>query len=1050
MLLRRCIRARAWLVVAAVVVCVYALSLRSVTTPTTTATTTAADATASAPACPHPPHRQLPELVQLGIDTSTLCMCLPPEATPTPQQQQRGDGDGAADAELGRRTLPSVTAIIPLYEQTEFLMACLQSLLNQTVPLQEIVVVNDGSPSTPELKRALDAAAALDPRRVRVVHQPHRGLPAARNTGIQQSQGELLFFIDPDDMAHAQTVELLAQAAEVYQVDFAWGDILFFGDMSLIWRTQEYNAYDLLWSNHPASQALVRRSALERYGGYDERLRDGMEDWAFWTRLAAMGATGKRVPLPTFQYRRHKRAMSHTVNTRKSAIVRQTVRANAFAYAPERVREIKLQNRPLISVIVPFHNTLPEWATQALQSLDAQTLRDFEVIVVDDGSTDEMASQWLRQQEQNGGGANWTFPLRIIRQPTAQGPAAARNLGVRAARGDMISFLDADDLLTPTSFEKLALRLLLANNTVAYAYGAVRHFGAINGTSRDAFDARRLLRENFLAIFGVMWKAVYMRIGGMDAAFDGHEDYDLWLRAMQFGFRGAYVDEVCLEYRRHFKGRTGLIRRTSSFEAEHRKLRERNPLLYGKPCTPQMQYAPMIRDADADELASSASEEQQQQQQQQKLALRRAFQRKVRRSRAAVVPSAPLKEDSYRRPPHPLPFTPERHAPGAKPAIIYAVPLMAVGGSEVVDLSLLHGLASIYHITLVVESADNTEWEARFNGAVDEMFVMSRLASSAEQNAALIDYLIVTRNACLIFNRNSQHAYEMSPFLRRKYPQLRQVDLIHLYEPTYGAWDRFSAPFHAQYHARFVISEDLRQYMSTKYKLPATDFTVVRNGIDMRNCSALASDSAAIAKLDAEAVANLVIGFVGRFEEQKQPGRFVRIAKAIALLEPKARFLMIGHGPLRRGVEDAVERERLNVEFAQAPMPAVLAGMSILLSTSSFEGVPLVMIEAGATGVMTVASDVGAVREVAFPLMGMVYPMTEADDVVATRVLGAWKSDTVERRRLRRQVAFETFDEKRMQAEYIDTLSGLIGSRNASRAHEDFVARLIDKPFLTV
>ena len=99
---------------------------------------------------------------------------------------------------------------------------------------------------------------------------------------------------------------------------------------------------------------------------------------------------------------------------------------------------------PLVSVIIPTYNRA-DLVRQAVASVKAQTFRDFEIVVVDDGGTDGTCEVLSAGRE-----------LRVLRHPDRRGVAAARNTGVAAARGEWLAFLDSDDLWLP---DKLARQI---------------------------------------------------------------------------------------------------------------------------------------------------------------------------------------------------------------------------------------------------------------------------------------------------------------------------------------------------------------------------------------------------------------------------------------------------------------------------------------------------------------------------------------------------------------------------------------------------------------
>lgn len=198
----------------------------------------------------------------------------------------------------------------------------------------------------------------------------------------------------------------------------------------------------------------------------------------------------------------------------------------------------------------------------AIASVLSQTEKDLEVIVVDDGSTDstrEVAAQIADTR------------VKVISQPNG-GPAAARNAGIRLARGMYVSFLDSDDLWLPRYLE-LAGHALEATvdagfaYTDAYAFDAkshkVRHRTAMGRmcppipppADRDAF-LLELLQRNFVYNSTTVPRSVLEAIGGYDESKVAAEDYDLWLRIIANGYRAAWVPGQHALYRLHAQQET--------------------------------------------------------------------------------------------------------------------------------------------------------------------------------------------------------------------------------------------------------------------------------------------------------------------------------------------------------------------------------------------------------------------------------------------------------------------------------------------------------------
>jgi glycosyltransferase involved in cell wall biosynthesis len=185
--------------------------------------------------------------------------------------------------------------------------------------------------------------------------------------------------------------------------------------------------------------------------------------------------------------------------------------------------------KPKISVIIPTYNRAA-LLLEALASVFAQTWRDYEVIVVDDGSTDDTLSLL----------APWLSHIRLFSEPN-RGVAAARNLGICEARGEFICFLDSDDLWTPS---KLETQLSFAEQNTQYALIAseIEGFdssGKVQARSkasmyriRNGFVLEDLLFANWIQTSTVMVRReTLLRVGGFDEDIGQFgEDWLLWMR----------------------------------------------------------------------------------------------------------------------------------------------------------------------------------------------------------------------------------------------------------------------------------------------------------------------------------------------------------------------------------------------------------------------------------------------------------------------------------------------------------------------------------------
>ncbi|MFB9991314.1 glycosyltransferase family 2 protein [Deinococcus oregonensis] len=192
--------------------------------------------------------------------------------------------------------LPMVSVIVPAYNAASYLPDALNSILGQTYPHLEVVVVNDGS--TDDSAAVLAQFQAQDSR-VKVVHQSNLGLPSARNTGIAASAGELLAYLDADDTIHPEKIERqLAYLQQHPEIDLVYSDYcradqdlnLVSEEVIGIKRLPLDEAY--VYTNvFPVMSPLLRRRLADRVGDFDPSLR-AAEDWDYWLRCQRAGQFG--------------------------------------------------------------------------------------------------------------------------------------------------------------------------------------------------------------------------------------------------------------------------------------------------------------------------------------------------------------------------------------------------------------------------------------------------------------------------------------------------------------------------------------------------------------------------------------------------------------------------------------------------------------------------------------------------------------------------------------------------------------------------------------
>ncbi len=169
--------------------------------------------------------------------------------------------------------MPRVSVIIPAYNTAHYIEATLESVLAQTFPDYEVIVVNDGSPDTPALERVILNYES----RIRYIKQENRGLAGARNTGIRLARGEFLAFLDSDDIWLPDFLaEQLKFFAQTPSLDMACTDCIYFGNTELEGRSwqsldsiEDPVTFDKVLPTHGgafASFSLLRRQTVLKVG----------------------------------------------------------------------------------------------------------------------------------------------------------------------------------------------------------------------------------------------------------------------------------------------------------------------------------------------------------------------------------------------------------------------------------------------------------------------------------------------------------------------------------------------------------------------------------------------------------------------------------------------------------------------------------------------------------------------------------------------------------------------------------------------------------------
>lgn len=226
---------------------------------------------------------------------------------------------------------------------------------------------------------------------------------------------------------------------------------------------------------------------------------------------------------------------------------------------------------PVFSVIVPCYNH-GEFLRRNIKSVAQIDIALTELIIVDDGSTDEKTIKELAALEQEG--------YRVIRQVNS-GPGAARNNGIAMAKGKYIIPLDADDMIRK-EYAQEAYKVFEANPSIHIVYSNFKRFGDADTVERyTSFNLQDLMLTNSIGSCAIFRKSAWQAVGGYDEDLKkgyGWEDWDFWMMLARHHFNFHHLDIIGYDYyfknisreREFLKDRIKINRIIGYFEEKHR------------------------------------------------------------------------------------------------------------------------------------------------------------------------------------------------------------------------------------------------------------------------------------------------------------------------------------------------------------------------------------------------------------------------------------------------------------------------------------------------
>ncbi|TEB16181.1 GDP-mannose-dependent alpha-(1-6)-phosphatidylinositol monomannoside mannosyltransferase [Pelotomaculum sp. FP] len=583
---------------------------------------------------------------------------------------------------------------------------------------------------------------------------------------------------------------------------------------------------------------------------------------------------------------------------------------------------------PVVTIITAYKDH-GEYIGQTYQSILSQSFGAWEWLIVDDASdgAHRQIIEHLGESEPR---------VRLLWCTETKGPAAARNIAVREAKGRYILILDADDLIEPTFIEKCVLVLEL-HPECTFVNSWIVGFGHQCYLWRRGFEKiAPFYFRNRTVCTALIRKNELLEAGGYPEN-SIHEDWELWLRLFRQGCMGYTIPEFLIWYRRHAKSRVNRLTLL-------RRLIYHLEILW--------KYPPIIR-----------------------------------HKHRSLTGGLKDPYDDFRQL-----LTTGNNLESSMPDqknLLLIIPWFSMGGADKFNLDLARVLGEKYgyRITFITTLPSKHAWLPEFARITPDIFNLANISQDITDYPSMIRYIINSRKINKVLISNSYLGFQAVPWLKENLPDVDFFAYSHMEEDYWrcGGHPRMAAAIDNYLGKNIVASNHLKNWMQLRGAVPEhievcyinvdTDFwredrnlrTTMRKNMNI-------TDS------------QVVILLAGRMVPQKRPELALKI---ISMLQAKTKvsfvFLIVGDGPLLPRLKRLARHRRLNglVRFiGEVPAEDMLnfyQVADIFFMPSHMEGISLALYEAMATRTVPVGAAVGGQKELVTPECGFLIPQNSCE-----------------------------------------------------------------------
>ena len=593
----------------------------------------------------------------------------------------------------------------------------------------------------------------------------------------------------------------------------------------------------------------------------------------------------------------------------------------------ERVYFENLNNiEPLISIIMPFYNDIKN-IEQTINSVLNQTFPAFEVIIIDDGSTDKKSLEKLDEIQKLDN------RIKVYHKENA-GASVARDYGVSISSktSKYIVLCDSDDLLNKTYLET-CFWTLETNKKATWAYTDSVGFEGIEYTWNKWFDSKKMRKENDLVITSMIRKDAFNEVGGFNITEKNvYEDWNLWLKLIAKEHFPVHINYYGSWYRRKKESELNRARLNNKRAMEIVNATAKNI----KKEVKAVQYPLFNYDWD------------------------------IMPEKLESIPKIKEKKDD-------------------KINLLLIIPWMVMGGADKFNFDLVSRLdKSKFNITVIsTEPAVNT-----FRQEFEEYSTVYDLTTFLDQKywVSFINYIIEKNNINIIMNTNSEFGYGLLPYLKAKYNNIPIIDYIHMEEwyNRNGGYSRDSSNLGSVLDKTLVCNENSRKILIDHFGRNEKEIETVYIGVDEKIFKPKKYNKEELKKQYNMPKDKIIISFICRISEQKRPLLLLEVAKKLKETRDDFVFLIVGDGNLLNKMKSQANKYNLNSNMIflgrTSKTDEIYSISDLTINCSIKEGLALTAYESLSMGVPVISSDVGGQKELIDEQTGVIVPCMQKEE----------------------------------------------------------------------